>query len=82
MPDTRVAVRCVDCSFAATYRSLSDARIALEEHESSTDHEVTWEIETLAAGVTQAGADAGVCGRPECANASSPLLRAEPPADE
>ena len=79
---TRVAVRCVDCSYSATYRSLSDARTALDEHESSTDHDVRWEIDALAAGVTQAGADAGICGRPACANEESPLVRSAPPTDE
>ncbi len=79
---TRVAVRCVDCSFSATYSRLPVARVALDEHESSTGHEITWEIEALTAGVTQAGADAGVCGRPECANEESPLVQVESPTDE
>jgi len=79
---TRVAVRCIDCSFSATYRGLPDARTALGEHESSTGHEVAWEIETLASGVAQAGADAGVCGRPDCANEESPLVQVVSPANE
>jgi len=79
---TRVVVRCADCSFAATYRRLPDARTALDDHESTTGHEITWRIEHLAPGVTRAGADAGVCGRPECASEDSPLVRVEPPTDE
>jgi len=82
MEGTCVAVDCVDCAFSTTYRKLSDARIALDEHESTTGHEVAWEIETLAAGVTQAGADAGVCGHPECTNEDTPLVRPRPAADE
>ncbi len=79
---TRVAVRCADCSFSATHRRLPDARAAIDEHESATGHEVAWEIRTLAAGVVRAGADAGVCGRPQCANEESPLVRPAPPSDE
>lgn len=74
MGRTRVAVRCVDCRFESEYDRLSAARAALDDHESTTGHEVTWEIESLADGVSRAGADAGVCGRPECANDDSPLL--------
>lgn len=74
MRGTRVAVRCADCSFESTHDRLPDARTALDDHESATGHDVAWEIESLAAGVSQAGADAGVCGRPECANEDSPLV--------
>jgi hypothetical protein len=74
MGQTRVAVRCADCSFGAAYDRLPSARTALDDHESTTGHEVTWEIESLADGVSQAGADAGVCGRPECVNEDSPLV--------
>ncbi|OYR52436.1 hypothetical protein [Halorubrum sp. Ea8] len=79
MARTRVAVRCVDCSFEARYDGLPTARAALDEHESATGHEVRWEIESLSDGVSRAGDDAGVCGRPECANADSPLVDPEPP---
>ncbi|ELZ41435.1 hypothetical protein C471_06138 [Halorubrum saccharovorum DSM 1137] len=82
MDGTRVTVRCRDCSFAATYESLRDARAAVDDHESTTDHGVGWTIESLAAGVSQAGADAGVCGRPECANEDSPLVDPAPPETE
>lgn len=74
MQRSRVTVRCADCSFEVTYDGLPDARTALDNHESTTGHDVMWEIEALADGVSRAGADAGVCGRPECANEDSPLV--------
>ncbi|WP_049983490.1 hypothetical protein [Halorubrum sp. BV1] len=76
MDRTRVTVMCADCSFESEHERLRDARVALDDH-AATGHDVQWEIESLAAGVTQAGADAGVCGRPECTTADSPLL--DPP---
>ncbi len=79
MERTRVTVRCADCSFETEYDGLPAARAALDDHESTTGHDATWEIGTLAAGVSQAGADAGVCGRPECVNEDSPLVNLEPP---
>ena len=77
MDRTRVTVTCADCSFESEHERLRDARVALDDHESETGHDARWEIESLAAGVTRAGADAGVCGRPECTNADSPLV--DPP---
>ncbi|WP_280587941.1 hypothetical protein [Halorubrum sp. Boch-26] len=77
MERTRVAVRCVDCSFEAGYDELPAARAAIDDHESATGHEVVWEIKSLAEGISQAGADAGVCGRPECVNEDSPLVNSE-----
>lgn len=77
MKRTRVTVTCADCSFESAHDRLSDARVALDDHESTTGHDVTWEIDALADGVTQAGADAGVCGRPECVTKDSPLV--DPP---
>ncbi|QAU13686.1 hypothetical protein EKH57_13700 [Halorubrum sp. BOL3-1] len=74
MDGTRVTVRCRDCSLAATHDRLRDARTAVDDHESTTGHEVEWTIESIDSGVSQAGADAGVCGRPECANEESPLV--------
>lgn len=74
MARTRVTVRCADCPFSATYDRLPDARTAVDDHESTTGHDVAWDIESLTDGVSQAGADAGVCGRPECANEDSPLV--------
>ncbi|WP_123620239.1 hypothetical protein [Halorubrum sp. CSM-61] len=82
MNETRVAVRCDDCSFAATYDRLRDARTAVDDHESATGHVVDWDIESLDAGVSRAGADAGVCGRPECVNEDSPLVDPAPPEPE
>jgi len=78
----RVTVQCRNCSLAATYDRLRDARTAVDDHESTTGHDVRWEIESLDAGVSQAGADAGVCGRPGCANEDSPLVDPEPPEPE
>jgi len=80
MSETRVAVRCRDCSLAVTHDRLRDARAAVDDHERATGHRVEWSIDSLAAGVSKAGADAGVCGRPECANDESPLV--DPPASE
>jgi len=82
MDETRVTVRCRDCALTATYDRLRDARTAVDDHESTTGHEVWWDIESLDAGVSQAGADAGVCGRPGCANEDSPLVDPEPPEPE
>jgi hypothetical protein len=82
MDETRVAVRCDCCSLAETYDRLRDARTAVDDHESATGHEVDWEIESLDAGVSRAGADAGVCGRPECANEDSPLVDPGPPESD
>ena len=82
MDDTRVTVRCRDCPFAATHDRLRDARTAVDEHESPTGHAVAWEIESVGAGVSRAGADAGVCGRPECANDDSPLVDPGPSEPE
>ncbi|GAB3694952.1 DUF7542 family protein [Halorubrum pallidum] len=74
MDRTRVTVTCVDCSFESRYDGLPSARVALDDHESTTGHDTTWTIGALADGVTRAGADAGVCGRPECTNEASPLV--------
>jgi len=82
MNGTRVTVRCRDCSLATPHESLRDARVALNDHESTTGHRVDWTIESVDSGVSQAGADAGVCGRPECANGDSPLVDPEPPESD
>ncbi|ELZ34222.1 DUF7542 family protein [Halorubrum tebenquichense] len=79
MDGTRVTVRCRDCSLATTHDGLRDARVAVSDHESATGHDVVWDIESVDAGVSRAGADAGVCGRPECANEDSPLVDPGPP---
>lgn len=82
MNGTRVTVRCRDCTLATAHETLRDARVALNDHESSTDHRVDCTIESVDSGVSQAGADAGVCGRPECANEDSPLVDPAPPASD
>ncbi|MGM0605084.1 MAG: DUF7542 family protein, partial [Halobacteriota archaeon] len=74
MTDTRVTVSCLDCSFREEFSRLSIARETLSTHAEDTGHEVTWDIHRLAAGVEQAGADAGVCGIPSLANEDSPLI--------
>ncbi|MUV56772.1 hypothetical protein [Halogeometricum sp. CBA1124] len=71
---TDVEVRCADCAYAATFDSLRAARTALDDHERETGHSVEWNIGRLSGGVERAGADAGVCGREDCANPDSPLL--------
>ena len=68
------SVRCDDCAYEAAFDSLRRARTAVSDHERATGHAVEWEIGSLAEGVERAGADAGVCGRAECANPDSPLL--------
>ncbi|WP_193309388.1 hypothetical protein [Halorubrum halophilum] len=82
MSTTRVTVRCRDCSLTTTHDTLRDARLAVDDHESAAGHDVAWTIESLDAGVSKAGADAGVCGRPECANDDSPLVNPAPPERE
>jgi len=79
MSETHVVVECRDCSFAATHDRLRDARVAVADHESATDHAVDWTVESIAAGVSRAGADAGVCGCPEQVNEDSPLVKPESP---
>ncbi|MWV65425.1 hypothetical protein GRS48_11440 [Halorubrum sp. JWXQ-INN 858] len=81
MDRTRVVVRCGECEFQGAYGSLRDARVALAEHERDTGHAVDWRIDEVAAGVKRAGADAGVCGRPECVNTDSPLVRRTGPKE-
>lgn len=78
MNGTRVTVRCRDCTLATAHETLRDARVALNDHESSTDHRVDWTIESVDSGVSQAG----VGGRPECANEDSPLVDPAPPASD
>ena len=70
-----VIVDCRDCSFRRACSGLPEARSVLDAHEQDTGHGVDWQIGGVAQGVERAGADAGVCGRPECANGDSPLVR-------
>lgn len=79
MDRTRVVVRCAECRFEATHDRLRTARETLADHEAETGHAVDWRIESLAPGVERAGEDAGVCGRPACANADSPLVDPDVP---
>ncbi|MFC3476805.1 DUF7542 family protein [Halobacterium litoreum] len=74
MSDARATVVC-DCGYEEQFDRLRDARSAVADHRDDTGHDPTWKIHEVAAGVEQAGADAGVCGRPECTNEESPLYR-------
>ena len=74
MDEDNVVVDCYDCDFRGSFGSLGQARLALAEHESASDHAVDWQINRVAAGLQQAGADAGVCGSPGCENPNSSLL--------
>lgn len=74
MDEDSVVLKCHDCAFRESFANLGSARVALDDHESKTDHDADWQIERVAAGVERAGADAGVCGEPDCANSDSPLL--------
>ncbi|NGM70427.1 hypothetical protein G6M89_15695 [Natronolimnobius sp. AArcel1] len=82
MGTENIVVTCTDCGFRESFSTLRDARVALAEHESTTGHTADWEINGLAPGVEQAGADAGVCGSPECGNSESPLLEWDTPDDK
>lgn len=73
MASGETVVRC-SCGFEAGFDRLRDAREALAAHEDA-GHDPDWHIEKVADGVELAGADAGVCGRPECTNEDSPLYR-------
>lgn len=75
-----VAIECLDCDFSASFSNLGRARLALDDHESSTGHDIDWQIDRVDAGVAQAGADAGVCGVDGCENPDSPLLDWQPNA--
>jgi len=82
MSEGKVEIECLDCEFGDSFPNLRTARMALDEHESETRHTVDWEIERVAGGVEQAGADAGVCGIPGLTNTESPLLDQRPADDE
>lgn len=75
MAGTHVIVLCEECAFETAHGDLASARSALADHETDTGHAVDWRIESLAAGVTRAGADAGVCGVSGSENPDSPLGR-------
>ena len=73
MPGTRATVTCSECDLSETFDRLAAARSSIDAHRDETGHEATWEIHGLAPGVERAGDEAGVCGRPECTTADSPL---------
>ncbi|WP_435181793.1 DUF7542 family protein [Halorussus sp. AFM4] len=77
MTDERATVTCPDCDLDETFDRLGAARARIETHRTEAGHEAEWELHRLDSGVERAGADAGVCGRPECTNAKSPLYRDE-----
>lgn len=74
MDADHVTIECRECDLRASYATLSEARLALDDHESSTGHDIDWQINRVDAGVERAGADAGVCGVDGCENPDSPLL--------
>lgn len=74
MATDRVVITCLDCGFEASFPTLGQARPALDNHESASGHTVDWQINRVASGVAQAGADAGVCGISGCENPDSPLI--------
>lgn len=77
MAEKRVTVSCRACDRTETFEKLGTAREFIETHRTETGHEATWELHSLASGVERAGADAGVCGRPECTTTESPLHQGE-----
>ncbi|RKD89064.1 DUF7542 family protein [Halopiger aswanensis] len=81
MGEETVVVECRDCEFRESFTNLRRARVALDDHE-STGHDVDWQIDRVAAGVERAGADAGICGMPDCENPDTPLLDRQPSDDE
>jgi hypothetical protein len=75
MASKRATVTCPECEFEETFAKLATARSRIEDHRAETGHDATWELHRLSPGVERAGDDAGVCGRPGCTNADSPLER-------
>lgn len=73
MSDDRVTVTCGDCELSESFDSLGAAREFVEDHRAETGHDPTWRLPSLADGVERAGDEAGVCGRPGCTDAESPL---------
>jgi hypothetical protein len=68
------SVRCA-CGYAERFEQLRAAREALARHASKDGHDPEWTIHGVASGVTRAGSEAGVCGRPACTDDGSPLFR-------
>lgn len=75
MPRERATVRCPDCAVEETFGKLGAARSFIDDHRAETGHWATWEVHGLDAGVERAGADAGVCGRPDGTTTDSPLFQ-------
>ena len=69
-----VVIECRNCDLRESFPNLGQARLGLADHESSTGHNIDWEIDHIDAGVAQAGADAGICGVDGCENPDTPLL--------
>lgn len=82
MDEGNVVIECRDCGFCESFANLRSARVALSDHESETAHSVDWQINRVAAGVEQAGADAGICGVSGCTNTDSALLDWQQSDDE
>ena len=74
MATDQVVITCLDCGFEASFPTLGQARPALDNHESASGHTVDWQINRVAPGVEQAGADAGICGISGCENPDSALI--------
>ncbi|WP_224450530.1 DUF7542 family protein [Haloprofundus salilacus] len=74
MDEGNVVVECRDCTFDESFPNLGRARVALNDHELETGHDVDWQINRVSAGVEQAGADAGIFGISGCANTNSALF--------
>ncbi|PSP54965.1 hypothetical protein BRC82_08215 [Halobacteriales archaeon QS_1_67_19] len=75
MTGERATGTCPDCDLDADFETLAAARSRIETHRAEVGHDPTWELRELDEGVERAGDDAGVCGRPECTNDDSPLVR-------
>jgi hypothetical protein len=68
------SVRCA-CGYAERFEQLRAAREALARHATKDGHDPEWTIHGVATGVTRAGEEAGVCGRPDCGSTDSALHR-------
>ncbi|WP_158059415.1 DUF7542 family protein [Halorussus halophilus] len=77
MASKRATVTCPDCDVDETFEKLRAARTRIDDHRAETGHEATWQLHRLSSGVERAGDDAGICGRPDCTDADSPLLQDE-----
>lgn len=62
MATPRATVHCDDCNQTESFESLAAARQWIDDHESATGHDPTWELGRLSDGVELAGDSAGICG--------------------